>query len=69
MCLSSQSFRVWAEVDVDLMFPPTSTFALSVAQLNGAFVISRETFGFLSSTWRTIRDRLAFALSRCDEPP
>jgi hypothetical protein len=34
------------------MFPPTSTFAPLVAQLNGAFVISRETFGFLSGTWK-----------------
>jgi hypothetical protein len=45
MCLSSQSFRVWAEVDVDRMFPPTSTVAPLVAQFNGAFVILREIFG------------------------
>jgi hypothetical protein len=47
MFLRCQSFRVRAEVDVDCIFPPTSTFALLVVQFHGAFVIPRETFGFL----------------------
>jgi len=62
MCLRSQSFRVWAEVDVDRMFPPTSTVAHLETQLNGAFVISRETFGFLSSTWSRFERASAAAL-------
>jgi hypothetical protein len=49
-------------VDVDRMFPPTSTFAPFVAQLNGAFVIPSETFVFLSSTWKPIETASAFAL-------
>jgi len=32
------------------MFPPTSTFALLLRQLNGAFVIPSETFGLQTAS-------------------